>query len=394
VTDAGVRPASAAVAREGLADRLRRRTVELVDMPSPSGREGDVRSRLEAELQGMGWLIADRADSCLVAVTPRKVGRPFVLLAGHLDTVPAQENAGASVVEPGTHVAGCGSVDMKGAVAVAVELADDVAAGRIALEVDVGVVLFGREELPIADSALRPLLARCEAVRAADLAIVMEPTANALELGCLGNLNADLTFVGESAHSARPWLGRNAIHASVRRLATIAALPAADVEVEGLVYREVVSVTGIEGGIARNVVPDRVFAHVNLRYAPGRDPDDAVSWLRRLLAPPGERGAAGRSDEVLVDVVSNAPPAMPARANPLVERLRAAGGLSVRAKQAWTPVAEFAEAGIDAVNFGPGDPALAHRADERVAVEALVRAHGVLARFLAGSSTPVEDASS
>jgi succinyl-diaminopimelate desuccinylase len=392
VTGTGVRREFAAVAHEGLAERLRRRAVELVDIPSPSGREAEVRSRLDGDLERLGWLIADRTDSCLVAAPTRRVGHPFVVLAGHLDTVPAQGNARASVDDEGAHVGGCGSADMKAAVAVAVELAADIAAGRVPSELDVGVVLFGREELPIADSALRPLIARCETVRGADLAIVMEPTGNALELGCLGNLNADLTFVGQSAHSARPWLGRNAIHAAVRRLAGIAAASAADVDVEGMVYREVVSVTGIEGGMARNVVPDRATARVNLRYAPGRDPDAAVSWLRRLIEPVGARGEGG-SDEVLVDVVSNAPPAMPARANPLVERLRAAAELPVRAKQAWTPVAEFAEVGIDAVNFGPGDPALAHRADERVAVDALVRSHGVLAAFLAGSSGPVEVAS-
>jgi succinyl-diaminopimelate desuccinylase len=206
----------------------------------------------------------------------------------------------------------------------------------------------------------------------AALAIVLEPTANRLELGCLGNLNADVVFEGETAHTARPWLGRNAIHAAIAALAPVSDLPVRDVDVDGLIYREVASVTAIEGGLAMNVVPDRASAHVNFRYAPTHTPSEAERRLRELLGHPG----------AIVEIVGNAPPGPVPVGNPLVERLRTAGDLAVGPKQAWTPVAEFGLVGVDAVNFGPGDPQYAHRDDEQVEVAALVRSYEVLQAFL------------
>ena len=236
-----------------------------------------------------------------------------------------------------------------------------------------GFLFFGREELPITESSLLPLLDRCEAARSVDLAIVMEPTANAIEVGCLGNLNARLTVRGEAAHTARPWLGRNAIHAAIEALGSLSDMPPRDVEIDGLIYREVVSVTSIEGGIAGNVVPDRVEARINFRYAPNRSPSEAEARLHELVSHPSSE----------LEVIGNAPPGPVAVRNPLVQRLRLAGDLAIGPKQAWTPVAEFATAGVDAVNFGPGDPQYAHRDDERVEIQALVRSYEVLRAFLA-----------
>jgi succinyl-diaminopimelate desuccinylase len=179
-------------------------------------------------------------------------------------------------------------------------------------------------------------------------------------------------FEGEAAHTARPWLGRNAIHAAITALAPVADLAVGEVDVGGLTYREVASVTSIEGGLATNVVPPHAAARVNFRYAPTRTPEDAEGYLGELLAHP--------SATVTID--GNAPPGRVPEANPLVERLRAAGDLAVGPKQAWTPVAEFGLIGVDAVNFGPGDPQYAHRDDERVEVAALVRCHDVLCAFL------------
>ena len=205
-----------------------------------------------------------------------------------------------------------------------------------------------------------------------DLAIVMEPTDNAVEVGCLGNLNATVIVTGRAAHSARPWQGENAIHRAVAALAPLADLPVRDVIIDGLTFREVVSVTTIAGGVAANVVPDHVEAGVNYRYAPGHAPAEAESRLRELLTPA----------RVEVRIDGNAPPGAVSVRNPLVTRLREAGDLPLRPKQAWTPVAEFALAGVDAVNFGPGDPQYAHRDDERVEVHSLVRCHAVLRAFL------------
>jgi succinyl-diaminopimelate desuccinylase len=351
-----------------VAERLAARTLGLVDVPSVSGNEAAVLSTI-AEAVPSGFEVLD-ADDDVVFVAPRirRVGAPFVVLAGHVDTVPIAGNVPGSVV--GSDVVGRGAADMKGALAVMLELADVL--DRDPGAYDVGLLFFGREELPYSRSALIPLFERCPAASTPDLAIVMEPTDNAIEVGCLGNLNATIVISGRAAHSARPWLGDNAVHRAIRALAPLADLPVRDVDVDGLVFREVVSVTTIEGGVAANVIPDRVEARVNYRYAPGQTPSGAEARLHELLAP----------SEAQVRIDGNAPPGLVSVSNPLVSRLRAAGDLAFGPKQAWTPVAEFAVAGVDAVNFGPGDPQYAHRDDERVEVQSLVRCLTILRAFL------------
>jgi succinyl-diaminopimelate desuccinylase len=257
------------------------------------------------------------------------------------------------------------------------EVAGAVASGEVAGDLDLAFLFFGREELPFGQSALLPFLEATPSVRDASLAIVLEPTANRLELGCLGNLTARVTFAGEAAHTARPWLGRNALHLAVSALAPVADLPVRDVAIDGLVYREVASVTTLAAGTATNVVPDRAVATVNLRYAPTHTAAEAERRLRDLLGHPGAS----------IEVLGNAPPGPVPSGNPLVDRLRAAGGLEVAPKQAWTPVAELGLVGADAVNFGPGDPQYAHRDDEHVEAEALERSLGVLRAFVDGRAT-------
>jgi succinyl-diaminopimelate desuccinylase len=348
-----------------LPDRLAARALELIDLASESGGEQALAAHVLDVLRDGGVEVRDAGDSCVLAGATERGERPLVLLAGHLDTVPAQGNRPGGI--DGGAVHGLGAADMKGAVAVMLELL----LGRPAADVDVGLVLFGREELPLTDSALTPLLEREPGLRSADLAIVMEPTANALQAGCLGNINATWTFRGRSGHSARPWLADNAIHRAAAGIAQLAAAAPRPVEFDGLTFTEVASVTIVRGGIASNVVPDEAVAIVNARYAPGRSAQEAEDWLQRLCDGHGE-----------LRIDSNAPSAPVATANPLVQRLIAAGGLAVEAKQAWTPVAELAAAGVDAVNFGPGDPAQAHTRGEHVAIDALVRSHEALERFL------------
>jgi succinyl-diaminopimelate desuccinylase len=350
----------------GLDRRLAGRTLELVDIPSVSGDERAILDHVSGVLAGVeGQLHAD-ADGLLLLL-PRR-GRPLVLLAGHLDTVPTQGNLPGR--REGDAIVGLGASDMKGACAVMIELALWAAAERPRLAVDLGFLFFGREELPADRSALRPLLARLPVLGEADLAVVMEPTDNALQVGCLGNLTAEVRFTGRSAHSARPWFGVNAVHAAVAGLAGVAALPPQPVVIQGLEFREVVSVVRIQAGIADNVVPDVATCRLNYRYAPGRDPAAAEARLRELV-PGGE-----------LSVVGNSPPAPVVADHPLCARLRAAGGLDLQPKQAWTNVADFAEHGVAAVNFGPGSTAHAHRADERVEVESLVRSFETLRRFV------------
>jgi succinyl-diaminopimelate desuccinylase len=348
------------------ADALAQRTLALVDIASESREEAALHAHVLGCLRDGGVPATDAGDTCILAGVTRRGSRPLVLLAGHLDTVPAQGNRPGRVADGWVH--GLGAADMKASLAVMVQLA---LAAPDAATVDLGFVFFGREELPVAEGALTPLLAREPDLASADLALVMEPTANAIQAGCLGNINAEWTFRGTSAHSARPWLGDNAVHRAAHGIAALAAAPPEEHDFDGLRYTEVVSVTRVAGGIAQNVIPDEAVAGVNFRYAPGRTAADAEARLHAWCAPLGGELAIG----------SNAPSAPVATANPLVQRLRTSGDLAVEPKQAWTPVAEFAAAGVDAVNFGPGDPSHAHRRDERVSVEAMLRSLSVLRDF-------------
>jgi succinyl-diaminopimelate desuccinylase len=345
------------VSDEELARRLAARALELVDIPSESRDEAAIAQHVLSTVPGA----RDAGDGCVLA------GDGPIVLAGHLDTVPAQGNRPGHTDADAVH--GVGASDMKAALAVMIELA---LAGRAP---GTTLCFFPREELPVSESSLTPLLEREAGLREGDVAIVMEPTANAIHAGCLGNINATWTFHGVSGHSARPWLADNAIERAARAIARLADdAPPERAEFDGLEFIEAVSVVGIEGGIARNVIPDRVAAHVNYRYAPGRSAADADARLHALCD--------GEQREL--EIESNAPSGPVAVSHPFVQRLIAAGSLDVAPKQAWTPVAEFALAGVPAVNFGPGDPAYAHRRDELVRIDALVRSFRTLEAVLCG----------
>jgi succinyl-diaminopimelate desuccinylase len=349
------------------AQRLAERTLELVNVPSPSGAEQALARHVSSLLSGGLELVYDDGES-VYARTPRS-GRPLVVFAGHLDTVPGQENLPGRI--DGDEVIGCGSSDMKSGLAVMIELARWIAEEAPALAVDPGFLFFPREELPLEQSSLPGLFEALPELEEAELVIVMEPTDNEIQAGCLGNLYANAVFRGESAHSARPWLGTNAISVAIEGLKPLLEVEPLELEQAGLPFTEVISVTGIEAGTAANVIPDRCVARVNYRYSPVRTPAQAEERLRELLAAAGE-----------LELTSNAPPAHVPASSALLERLRRVGDLSIAPKQAWTPVAEFAALGLDAVNFGPGSPDFAHRADERAQVRQLERSYAVLRKFL------------
>jgi succinyl-diaminopimelate desuccinylase len=342
-----VRPVAA------LGDRLAARTLELVDIASESRAEAEITAHVTGVLREGGVPVRDLGDTCVLAGPDDAA----VVLAGHLDTVPAQDNRPGWIADGRVH--GLGASDMKGALAVMVELALAGAPYRC--------LFFGREELPAAESALAPLLER--EPLAAELVVMMEPTACELHAGCLGNINAMWLFRGRSGHSARPWTADNAIERAAAGVAALAGHAPVRHAFDGLEFVEVASVTRIAGGIAANVIPDRAECQVNFRYAPGRTPTAAEARLAELCAGHGE-----------LRIDSNAPSG-PVASGPRVDALVAAGGLRRAPKQAWTPVAEFGAAGLDAVNFGPGDPAQAHRRDESVEIGALERAYRVLERF-------------
>jgi succinyl-diaminopimelate desuccinylase len=333
------------------ASDLAARTLELVNVPSESRREDAAMELVRRLLPGEPLFDDGEAIVWGSRAAP-------VVLAGHVDTVPAQANLPGSIVDGAVH--GLGASDMKGGVAVMLELARADAAARY--------VFFTREEVPLDESPL-PSVFASGVLAGAELAVVLEPTDGILHAGCLGNLQAEVEFVGESAHSARPWTGRNAIHALIEGLGRLPELEPLEVELDGLVFREVLSAVRVAGGIAANVVPARASAQLNFRYAPGRSRDEAEARLRELI-PVGE-----------LHILYNSPSALPALSNPRVQRLRELVP-DVAPKQAWTPVAQFAEQGINAINYGPGATAYAHRQDEQIPIANLHAVYETLARFL------------
>jgi succinyl-diaminopimelate desuccinylase len=301
------------------------------------------------------------------AIYAKREGKPLVLLAGHTDTVPAQGNFPGRI-EDGA-VVGLGASDMKAGLAVMIEL------GRWAAETplayDLALLFFPREELGPSENPLPGVFERTGIVDESQLVICLEPTDNTLQLGCLGNLNARIVFEGTSAHSARPWLGVNAIKLAFDGLRQVLDAEPRDVDIDGLVFREVISVTQLNAGIASNVIPARAEAILNFRYAPDRTPESAVARVRQLVGTD-------------VEILSNSPPAHVASQSPLVEQLRGVGDFAVEPKQAWTNVADFAARGLDAINLGPGGTRYAHAVDERVEISELERTYGALQRFLTG----------
>jgi succinyl-diaminopimelate desuccinylase len=354
-----------------LADRLAERTLELVNIPSESRHEAEIAARFRS-LVPASFVSEYESEDAFVRARRRRDGRPLVVLAGHYDTVPAQGNVPGRIEDGNVH--GLGASDMKGGLAVLLELARELDAQELEPELDVALLAFGKEELPAEFSPLPDVFERSRVVHEAELAILLEPTDCTIQAGCLGNLNARITFHGVSGHSARPWTAENAIDKALEGLRPFAAIEPRPVEIGGLTFTEVASITAIEGGIATNVIPDRVVANVNFRYAPDRSPASADAYLRSLVPDGAHYEHAGDS-----------PPARVVTDSPLVQRLRAAGDLALEPKQAWTNVADFTSRGIDAVNFGPGATRYAHRRDEQVEIAALERCFRSLWAFLTGT---------
>jgi succinyl-diaminopimelate desuccinylase len=342
---------------------LAERTLALVDIASPSRREQALYDYVASAVPLP--VVYDDGESLLYA---KRDGKPLVLLAGHTDTVPEQGNLPGRLENGAVH--GLGASDMKGGLAVMIELAGWAAETELAY--DLGVLFFPREELGPAENPLPGVFAAAPLVDEAALVICLEPTDNSLQLGCLGNLTARVVFEGKAAHSARPWLGVNAIALAFDGLQDVLALEPLDVDVDGLVFREVASVTQIQGGIATNVIPALCEATVNFRYAPTRTMADAEARLRQLVR---------RGD---LEVTMHSPGAHVALRSPLVQRLRDVGDFDVQPKQAWTNVADFAARGLDAINLGPGGTRYAHAVDELVEVTELARTFDALQRFLVG----------
>ena len=340
-------------------------TRRLVDVFSVSGEEAALADAIEAVVRAQPHLEVIRDGDAVVARTG--LGRAQrVVIAGHIDTVPVNGNLPARL--DGDTLWGRGTVDMKGGCAVMLALAVELAEPAV----DVTWVWYDNEEVDSALNGLGRIARERPELLEADFAILGEPSNAEIEGGCNGTIRVDVTTRGRRAHSARAWMGENAIHAMAPVLERLAAYTAEEVEVDGLVYRESLSAVRISGGVAGNVIPDACTVHVNYRFAPSRDGAEALARIEELLA--------GLPVEITVaDLAEGARPGLDA---PLARQFVAAVGGEARPKYGWTDVARFSALGIPAVNYGPGDPSLAHADDERVPVEQIERVEAGLRRWL------------
>jgi len=354
-----------------LAEALARRTEALCAELSPIGQEKALCDAVEAWARSRFPSVERIGDSLVVRVDGAGApGRPAVALCGHLDTVPVhEEDRGPPRRERGLIVAP-GASDMKGGLALMMELAERLP--RAARFCDLVLVFYAREEGPFLENELGEVLKDPSRLRGVDLALCLEPTDNVLQLGCVGSIHATFVFHGKAAHSARPWHGENAIHHAGVLLAELSARQPREARSGGHVFREVLTATRIEGGRARNVVPDRCSVNLNFRFAPDKTLDAAAEELRGL-------GARFGAEVALTDLS----PACPAyEDHALVRRILDRTGIAVKPKQAWTDVARLAAHGIPAVNLGPGAIAQAHQRGEWVEIAALELGYRIYESFL------------
>ncbi len=329
----------------------------LVNIPSPTGDESAIRDEIDARL---GSFVTERVMDSLVVGTP---GAGKVILAGHTDTVPLQGETGSRI--DGERLHGLGSTDMKSGLAVMIHLIEELGTDSL-----VGVFYAG-EEGPLSGNQLGPILDRFPELADSAAAVVLEPSNLGMEAGCNGAVNATVVFLGEPAHSSRPWLGVNAVSKAGEFLSMMDRLVPEDHVINGLLFREVMSITRAQGGVANNVVPGRFELNVNYRFAPDRPLEDAIDNLRQRC-----------SQADVVDITDAAPAGQPVVDLPLFDRLARVSNSEIAPKQGWTDVAQLSARGIPAINFGPGESALAHKPGESVRLSDLDWAYQSLLEVL------------
>lgn len=352
-----------------LADRLAGELLALCRIPSVTGQEQALCDHVQAQLAPTAFHGVRMGNSLAVRGPDR--GRPRITLAGHLDTVPPPTGTGP-VRREGSRLHGPGSSDMKAGLVVMLHLARTL--DLEALPWDLGLVFYDREEGPYEDNGLEPLLREVPWIAGTALAVCLEPSRNEVQPGCLGSLHAWVRYRGRSAHSARPWQGKNAVHRGGRLLQALQEAPPPARQVEGLRFRQSLHVTRIRATGARNVIPDRLELGLNYRFAPGTTVEEAEAHVRSV---------AWDADEI--EVTDRAPAAGVHLEDPVVRRFVASMGGRVAPKLAWTDVARFEERGVPAVNCGPGLADQAHQADEYAELEPLVEAARRFRRFLVDS---------
>jgi len=342
-------------------------TAALVDIPSVSRDEGRIADEVQAALRAQtGYEVIRNGNAVLARTHLGRASR--VILAGHLDTVPIADNLPSR--RDADHIHGCGASDMKSGDAVFLHLAATLAEPIH----DVTLVFYDCEEIESSANGLGRIERELPEWLRGDVAILGEPSGGYIEAGCQGTLRAVITATGIRAHSARSWLGDNAIHRLGGILDRLSGYQGRIVDIDGCTYREGLSAVRIDGGVAGNVIPDAASVTVNFRFAPDRSPQAALDHVREVF------------DGLPVDLQQTdvAPGALPGLHHPATAALVAAADGLVRAKFGWTDVARFAALGIPAVNYGPGDPNLAHRRDEWVSVAQIAAVAATLRRYLGG----------
>ncbi len=341
-------------------------TAQLVDTASVSGEEGPLTDAIEGALRSLAHLTVHRDGNSIVART--MLGRPErVILAGHVDTVPVAGNLPSRA--EGSRLYGCGTTDMKSGVAVQLRLAATlVAPGR-----DVTYVFYDCEEVAADRNGLLRLSRHSPELLAGDFAVLMEPSSGEIEGGCQGTLRAEVTVPGQRAHTARSWMGRNAIHEAGPVLDVLRGYTPREPEVDGLRYHEGLNAVAIRGGVAGNVVPDECAVTVNYRFAPDRTGEQAADFVRSLF------------HDWPVTVLDVADGARPGLGQPAAAEFVAVVGGTPRAKLGWTDVARFSALGIPAVNYGPGISEIAHTAGEYVEIAKIAECESRLRAWLDGS---------
>ncbi len=347
-------------------ERVEETLLWLCSIPSPIGEEEAICDSVQARLSKLPSGAARRYGNSIVVPLTRARG-PKIALVGHLDTVRT-ENGPARI--EGDRCFGSGSSDMKSGLAVMIVLAESLVLADLPCQLT--LVFYAREEGPYKENELGAVLQQDPDLAGVDLAVCMEPSDNKLHLGCTGSVHAQVTFEGRTAHSARPWEGANAVTAAAGFLQEVGALPPKEVEIDGLTYRTVTTVTQAkDGGRGRNVVPDKFIVNVNHRFAPTGSLEEAMAFLRGLVR-----------ERAQVEFTDLSPAAMPSATHPLVQHLVKCGVQTIEPKQAWTDVARFSALGVPAVNFGPGENVQAHQKNESTSIALVRQGYSLMRRWL------------
>lgn len=354
-------------------------TAQLIDIPSVSGNEAQIADLVESALQECAWLTVERLNNNVIART--NLGRESrVIVAGHLDTVPVAENSKAVFLKAGQQLPvvgetltedvlfGLGSCDMKGGVAVALRAAASIAEPVF----DVTYIFYECEEVDSARNGLTKIAAQKPEWLTGDIAVLLEPSNASIEAGCQGTLRAQIRTSGVRAHSARSWMGKNAIHGLADALQLLSTYESLSVDVDGLEYREGLNAVNIAGGIAGNVIPDEAVLEVNFRYAPNRSAVEAEKFVKEYF------------NGYDVTIVDNAAGALPGLNQPALQNLIDRVDGKVSPKFGWTDVARFSAIGVPAVNMGPGNASVAHARHEHVSLAQLRQCEELVIGWLRG----------